>query len=75
MDALSRIAPKMVAAVVEFVYGDLVDNPAKVGAPLSRGLTGSYKAVRGPYRVIYSFDEVEVRIERVEHRSDVYRPH
>lgn len=74
MDRLAERAPRACFAIVQFIYGDLVESPARVGAPLRGELSGSQRAVRGPYRIIYSFDEAEVRIEHVDHRADVYRP-
>lgn len=72
---MERIPPRIVPAIVEFVYGDLADNPQRVGKPLSRELEGKHSARRGPYRVIYSIDDavLAVSILRVDHRADVYR--
>ncbi len=74
MDRLAERSPKMVGAIVEFIYGPLAVNPERVGSPLLRELQGLYRAVRGTWRVLYSFDDHEVRIEHVGHRSTVYRP-
>ena len=73
---MSGIPPRIVPAIVEFVYGDLAANPRRVGKPLERELAGTFSARRGPYRVLYEIDDTdsEVRILRVDHRSDVYRP-
>jgi len=72
---LERIPPRIVAAIIEFVFGDLALTPKRVGKPLKRQLEGSYSARRGPYRIIYDIDDVANRIEilRVDHRADVYR--
>lgn len=72
---LERIPPRIVAAIIEFVFGDLALTPKRVGKPLKRQLEGSYSARRGPYRIIYVIDDVANRIEilRVDHRADVYR--
>ena len=65
----------MVAAIIEFVFGDLALTPSRVGKPLKRQLEGSFSARRGPYRIIYDIDDAAHRIEilRVDHRADVYR--
>ncbi|MHA7306444.1 type II toxin-antitoxin system RelE family toxin [Arthrobacter sp. TMN-49] len=72
---MQRIPPRIVAAVVEFVYGDLSKNPQRVGKPLERELAGYHSARRGPYRILYSIDEDRIIVEvvRVDHRADVYR--
>lgn len=72
---LERIPPRILAAIIEFVFGDLALAPKRVGKPLKRQLEGSYSARRGPYRIIYDIDDVANRIEilRVDHRADVYR--
>jgi len=72
---LERIPPRIVEAIVAFVFGDLALTPKRVGKPLKRQLEGSYGARRGPYRIIYDIDDVAKRIEilRVDHRADVYR--
>ena len=72
---LERIPPRIVAAIIEFVFGDLALTPKRVGKPLKRQLEGSCSARRGPYRIIYDIDDVANRIEilRVDHRADVYR--
>lgn len=73
---LERIPPRIVPAIIEFVYGDLAANPRRVGKPLGRDLEGTYSARRGPYRVLYEIhdDVLRVQILRVDHRADVYRP-
>ncbi|MFH5879000.1 type II toxin-antitoxin system RelE/ParE family toxin [Arthrobacter sp. NA-172] len=73
---MQRIPPRIVPAIVEFVYGDLARNPQRVGKPLERELAGYHSARRGPYRVLYAIDEGKIVVEvlRVDHRADVYRP-
>jgi mRNA interferase RelE/StbE len=73
---MDRIPPRIVPAIVEFVYGDLAESPRRVGKALSRELEGRFSARRGPYRVIYTINEEEqtVGVLRVDHRADVYRP-
>ena len=73
MDRLAGGIPKMIPAIVEFIYRPLAENPARVGTPLIGELEGSHKAVVGAYRVEYSFTDTTVTIEHVDHRADVYR--
>ena len=72
---LQRIPPRVVHALVEFVFGDLASFPRRVGTPLQRELEGLFGARRGPYRILYSIDDVANRVEilRIDHRTDVYR--
>jgi mRNA-degrading endonuclease RelE of RelBE toxin-antitoxin system len=67
---------KAAAAVVEFVLGPLLEDPHRVGHPLRRGLEGLHAARRGPYRVVYEIedDSRQIRVLRIDHRADVYRP-
>lgn len=73
--ALSRIPEKVAAAAIEFIYGPLADNPARVGRPLRFELEGRYSAHRGDYRIIYRIDDERrlVFVLTIEHRADVYR--
>jgi mRNA-degrading endonuclease RelE of RelBE toxin-antitoxin system len=63
------------AAVTEFLTGALLDNPHRVGKPLTRELAGYHSARRGAYRVVYRIDEQarSVHVVRIDHRADVYR--
>ncbi len=70
---LDRIPPRIVPAIVEFIYGDLARSPKQVGKPLMRELTGSFGARRGSYRVLYEIDGEMINIARIAHRADVYR--
>jgi mRNA interferase RelE/StbE len=72
---MHRLPPRVVAAVVEFAFGDLAREPRRVGKPLRRELAGVFSARRGPYRVLYRIDDDRstVSILRVDHRADVYR--
>ncbi len=74
--SLERLPGPVAAAVVEFITGTLVEEPPRVGRPLTRQLTGYSSARRGAYRVVYAVDEEArlVLIARIEHRADVYRP-
>ncbi len=73
---LARLPEKAAAAVVEFMLGPLLKDPYRVGHGLRRELEGLWAARRGPYRVVYEIaDEVsEIRVLRIDHRVDVYRP-
>lgn len=72
---LARLSARAATAIVEFMLGPLVEEPTRVGKPLQRELTGYWSARRGAYRVVYRLDEDrhQIRVVRVEHRSDVYR--
>lgn len=71
--SLLRLPDKVGAAVVEFVYGPLFDNPERVGKPLRLELAGLHSARRGDYRVLYQIESELVTIVAIEHRSDAYR--
>jgi len=73
---LARLPEKAAAAVVEFMVGPLTKDPKGVGHRLRGELEGLWAARRGPYRVVYEIDEParEVRVLRIDHRADVYRP-
>jgi mRNA interferase RelE/StbE len=72
---MDGVPPRVIPAIVEFVYGDLAELPRRVGKSLGRELTGSYSARRGSYRILYDIDDEknQVGILRVAHRADVYR--
>jgi mRNA interferase RelE/StbE len=74
--ALARLPEGVAAAVVEFMVGALIESPRRVGHPLRHELTGLWAARRGPYRVIYEIDDKDgvIRVLRIDHRADVYRP-
>jgi len=73
---MASIPPRIVPAIVEFIYGDLATQPHRVGKPLLRELIGTHGARRGSYRIVYRIEDhaERVYILRVDHRSDVYRP-
>jgi len=74
--AIANELPEAVAAaVVEFVTGDLLREPRRVGKPLRRELAGRWAARRGSYRVLYAIDERcgVVTVLAAEHRRDVHR--
>ncbi len=72
---LQHVPPRIVPAIIEFLFGDLAASPARVGKPLRRELEGTYAARRGPYRVLYRIDVAATRVEiyRIDHRADIYR--
>lgn len=73
--ALEVTLPEQIAAAVwEFIDGDLLENPHRVGKPLRFRLEGYYSARRGQYRVIYRIldQEVVVEVVKISHRSDAY---
>lgn len=73
---LRELPPRIVPAIIEFVYGDLRRNPQRVGKPLERELTGLWSARRGPYRILYELidEQLVVMVIHVDHRADIYRP-
>jgi mRNA-degrading endonuclease RelE of RelBE toxin-antitoxin system len=73
--ALERLPEKVAAAVIEFIYGSLADNPRRVGKPLRFELEGLHSARRGEYRVVYEIDgdASTVTIIAIQHRADVNR--
>ncbi|TIH30795.1 type II toxin-antitoxin system RelE family toxin [Subtercola vilae] len=72
---LRAVPPRIVPAIIEFVYGDLARYPRRVGKPLQRELEGLWGARRGPYRIIYDIVEerLVIIVVHVDHRADVYR--
>lgn len=72
---LRGVPPRIVPAIIEFVYGDLARQPRRVGKPLQRELEGLWGARRGPYRIIYEVhdDRLVVLVIHVDHRAHVYR--
>lgn len=76
--AIAEELPEAVAAaVVEFLTGDLLREPRRVGKPLQRELALRWAARRGSYRVLYAIDDHAgtVTVLAAEHRRDVYRRH
>jgi mRNA-degrading endonuclease RelE of RelBE toxin-antitoxin system len=74
--SLGRLPEGVAAAVVEFMVGPLSAEPERVGTALHGELAGDHSARRGAYRIVYRIvaDEHTVRVVRIEHRADVYRP-
>jgi mRNA-degrading endonuclease RelE of RelBE toxin-antitoxin system len=60
---------------VEFLYGPLVADPHRVGAPLRKPFEGQWRARRGEYRVRYTLDQDSeiITVVDVSHRRDAYR--
>lgn len=74
--ALTTTLPeKVAAAVYEFLTGPLVENPQRVGKPLTPPLAPAYSARRGTYRVLYLIDDNghTVNVTTISHRADAYR--
>jgi mRNA-degrading endonuclease RelE of RelBE toxin-antitoxin system len=71
-----QLPASVAAAIVEFLTGGLRENPQRVGHKLHYDLEGLWSARRGAFRVIYEIDEDIrlVRVLRVDHRRNVYRP-
>ncbi|MHB8466804.1 MAG: type II toxin-antitoxin system RelE family toxin [Acidimicrobiales bacterium] len=74
--ALRRMHERVAAAIVEFMIGPLLQDPERIGKPLRRELSGYLVARRGAYRIVYRAiaERSEVRVVRIDHRADVYRP-
>jgi mRNA-degrading endonuclease RelE of RelBE toxin-antitoxin system len=73
--SLERDLPEAVASAVwEFIRGDLLANPYRVGKALRFDLEGYHSARRGMYRVICRIlhDEVVVEVIKISHRADAY---
>jgi mRNA interferase RelE/StbE len=74
---LAEQLPEAVAAAAfEFITGPLLENPHRVGRPLSPPLDDRYGARRGTYRVVYRIEELSrtVVVLLAAHRRDAYRP-
>lgn len=77
--------------MLEFLNGDLLRTPRRVGHQLQRELAGMWSARRGAYRILYEIHDRAVRsgatpevgpthvgtvrVVDVDHRGDVYRRH
>ncbi|MCL1587955.1 MAG: type II toxin-antitoxin system RelE/ParE family toxin [Actinomycetia bacterium] len=73
---LDKLPDNVRHAVLESIFGPIVENPYRLGKPLVGELEGLRSARRGDYRIIYEVfeDEQIVLIHRVQHRRHVYRP-
>jgi len=74
--SLEKVPPRYAAAILEFIYVILPENPARVGKPLEREFEGLHGARRGDYRVLYEIREADasVLVVRIDHRAHAYRP-
>jgi mRNA interferase RelE/StbE len=72
---LSRLPAKIVAAVLEGLYGSIARDPWRVSKPLHDELVGLRVARRGEYRVVFRIDESKhlVVVRGIDHRRGVYR--
>jgi mRNA interferase RelE/StbE len=73
---LNKLPESVAAAVLDFIFGALAENPQRVGKALTNELSGRFSARRGQYRIIYRIDggDVFVEVIHIAHRRDVYRP-
>jgi mRNA interferase RelE/StbE len=73
---LGRLPEKIVAALLEGLYGSIARDPWRVSKPLHDELAGLRVARRSQYRVVFRIDEPKrlIVVRRVDHRRDVYRP-
>ena len=73
---LSRLPQKIVAAVLQGLYGSIARDPSRVSKPLHDELVGLRVARRSEYRVVFRIDESKhlIVVRGIEHRRDVYRP-
>lgn len=72
-----RLPPEVAAAAVEFITGPLLENPQRVGKPLTEELTGIHSARLGKnWRVLYEIhdDKHAVIVLDIRHRASAYRP-
>ena len=74
--AADRLPEKVAAAIVEFITGPFADNPQRVSKDLTGRLAGYRSSRRGDYRVVIKIIEVDrvVLVDRIDHRSHIYRP-
>jgi mRNA interferase RelE/StbE len=72
---LARLPEKIVAAVLEGLYGSIAQNPLRVSKPLHDELAGLRVARRREYRVVFRIDESKhlIVVRRIDHRRDAYR--
>jgi mRNA interferase RelE/StbE len=73
---LTRLPDKIVAAVLEGLYGSIASAPWRMSKPLHDELTGLRVARRSHYRIVFRIDERKrlIVVRRIDHRRDVYRP-
>ena len=70
-----QLPEKVASAVVEFMMGQLLEVPRRIGKPLRPPLAPAYAARRGSFRILYLIDDAArtVTVTAVAHRSDAYR--
>ncbi|WP_428339101.1 type II toxin-antitoxin system RelE family toxin [Mycobacterium sp.] len=73
---LQRLPGKVATAIVEFITGQLANNPQRLSKPLRGDLDGYHSARRGDYRVVFRIDEDErsLVVVGIKHRAHIYRP-
>jgi mRNA interferase RelE/StbE len=73
---LARLPEKVVAAVLEGLYGSIARDPWRMSKPLQDELAGLRVARRGEYRSVFRIDDSKhlIVVRRIDHRRDVYRP-
>lgn len=71
---MDRLPLGVAEAVAALVFGDLAENPQRVGKPLFEPFEGEHSARRGEYRIRYRIGTDTVTILDVDHRRDAYRP-
>jgi mRNA interferase RelE/StbE len=73
---LAEVLPEPVAlAAYAFITGPLLEDPHRVGKPLTPPLAPAWSEGRGDYRVLYLIDDDarQVRVTAVRRRGDAYR--
>jgi len=72
---LLRLPEKIGAAWAVFIFEALAEQPHRVGGALSGPFAGLRSERRGSYRIVYSIDDNERRVDsaHIDHRGDVYR--
>jgi mRNA interferase RelE/StbE len=73
---LSRLPEKVLAALLEGLYGSIARDPWRASKPLQDELAGLRVARRSVYRIVFRIDESKhlIVVRRIDHRHDVYRP-
>lgn len=73
---LSRLPPRIAAAVIEYVTTALSANPQRMSKSLAGELKGLRSSRRGDYRILFEIDDEAhaIVLLRVGHRAHIYRP-
>ena len=61
----AALPESVVAAVIDFITGSLLEKPRRVGRELRNELAGIHSARRRSYRVLYRIDESERTVDRI----------